>query len=133
MNKSHLINFNINTDDRGSLIAIEGNNTLNFNIKRIFYIFDLNTQSTRGEHANKISTMCFFTLKGSCKILVDNGTEKETFILDNPIKGLLCEPMTWKKIYDFSSDCILMSLCDTNYDSNEYINDYNDFLKEINK
>jgi dTDP-4-dehydrorhamnose 3,5-epimerase-like enzyme len=133
INKVRLIEFKQNTDDRGSLIAIESGNSINLKIQRVFYMYGMEPGTIRGQHANKISTMCFIVIKGRCKILVDNGTENETYTLENPAKGLICEPMTWKKMYDFSPDCILMALCDTNYNSGEYITDYGEFKREVNK
>ena len=127
------ITFKINADHRGSLVAVEGKNNLNFAINRVFYMYGSDPGAIRGRHANRDSTMCFMCIKGSCKILVDNGKDKETFFLDNPAKGLICEPMTWKELFDFSLDCILMVICDTNYDVGEYITNYDDFKAELNK
>ena len=130
MKKVNLVEFKINSDNQGSLVAIENNNILNLKIKRVFYIFDVKPGAIRAQHANRNSTMCLNCIKGSCKILINNGTEEEIFILDSPAKGLLCEPMTWKKLFDFTSDCVLMVLCDTNYDPGEYINDFGEFKLE---
>jgi dTDP-4-dehydrorhamnose 3,5-epimerase-like enzyme len=130
INKVYKVFFKKNIDERGSLIAIEGEKYLKFRIRRIFYIYGIEPGLVRGQHANKLSTMCFISIKGECKVFVDNGKDNKTFILDDPAVGLICEPMTWKKIYDFSSDCILMVICDTNYDAKEYISSYDDFKEE---
>ena len=131
MNKARLIEFRVNGDDRGSLIAIEGEKTLGYKIARIFYMFGMDGDTVRGKHANRDSTICFIPVKGTCKIFVDNGTEKQSFVMDSPNKGLVCSPGTWKEMCDFSSDCVLMGICDTNYDAKEYIADYDTFIKEI--
>jgi dTDP-4-dehydrorhamnose 3,5-epimerase-like enzyme len=102
----------------------------NFVAKRIFYIYDVNPSMNRGNHANIKTTMCFAVLKGHCKIVIDDGQKKEAFVLDEYNKILICSPMTWKEMSDFSSDCILMVICDTYFDANDYIDDYNIF-KEI--
>ena len=133
IDRVHKVTFKINVDDRGSLIAIEGDKNLNFAIRRVFYLYGVEKGFTRGQHANKNTTMCFICIKGSCKILLDNGKEKETFFLDEPAKGLICEPMVWKEMFDFSSDCILMVICDTNYDTGEYITSYDEFKEELKK
>jgi hypothetical protein len=94
-------------------------------------MFGMRQDTVRGNHANKKTNMCFLAISGKCKITVDNGIEKETFLMDNPAHGLVCEAMTWKKMFDFSPDCVLMVICDTNYDENEYIDDYNTFKKKL--
>ena len=133
MEKVNLVEFKINSDNQGSLVAIENYNIFNLKIKRVFYIFNVKHGAVRGQHANRNSTMCFIGIRGSCKILINNGTEEEIFTLDSPAKGLICEPMTWKKLFDFTSDCVLMVLCDTNYDSGEYINNFDEFKLELKK
>jgi dTDP-4-dehydrorhamnose 3,5-epimerase-like enzyme len=133
MKKAYTIDFKANTDNRGTLIAVEQGTNLHFNINRVFYMFGMESGAARGSHANRNTTMCFIAVKGSCKIQADNGEEQETFVLDNPARGLVCQAMTWKKMYDFSPGCILMVICDTNFDPEEYIDDYDDFITEAKK
>jgi dTDP-4-dehydrorhamnose 3,5-epimerase-like enzyme len=128
MEKVKLIEFKINGDDRGSLVAIEGEKQLPYKIARIFYMFGMDTDVVRGNHANKDSTISFIAVKGNCTIIVDNGAQRESFILNNPNTALLCPPMTWKEMYNFSPDCVLMGISDTYYDAGEYISDYDTFL-----
>jgi dTDP-4-dehydrorhamnose 3,5-epimerase-like enzyme len=130
MDKARLIEFKMNGDTRGSLVAIEGENNLEYRISRIFYMFGMDQNAIRGKHANRKSRICFIAIKGTCKICVDNGIRRESFILNAPNKGLVCNPMTWKEMSDFSSDCVLAGICDTNYDAGEYISDYETFVKE---
>ncbi|MDR2020587.1 MAG: FdtA/QdtA family cupin domain-containing protein [Treponema sp.] len=127
MEKAGLIEFKINGDERGSLIAVEAEKQLPYKIARIFYMSGMNAGAVRGKHANKKSAISFIAVNGSCTIMVDDGSERESFILDKPNIALLCLPMTWKEMYDFSSDCILMGICDTYYDAGDYIPDYNAF------
>jgi hypothetical protein len=107
--------------------AIFDERIYNFAAKRVFYIYDINSSMTRGNHANINTTMCFVVLKGHCKILIDDGQKRQAFFLDNYDKILICDPMTWKEMNDFSSDCILMVICDTYFDANDYIDDYTTF------
>ena len=130
MNKAKMIEFKFNGDQRGGLVAIEGEKNLDYRIARVFYMFGMDKDTIRGKHANRESTICFIPVKGSCRILVDNGMEKQSFIMDSPNKGLVCSPGTWKEMSDFSSDCVLMGICDTNYNGKEYITDYDTFIKE---
>ncbi|EAJ0863674.1 WxcM-like domain-containing protein, partial [Campylobacter coli] len=94
-------------------------------------IFDVPKNTIRGEHANLNSEFFFIVLKGECKIKIDNGKEQKNFILNNPKQGLYIDKMLWKQMYDFSKDCILLVLSNTLYDANEYIRDYNEFLKAV--
>jgi dTDP-4-dehydrorhamnose 3,5-epimerase-like enzyme len=128
MERAMLIKFKTNGDERGSLVAIEGEKQLPYKIARIFYMFGMNTGVVRGNHANKKSTISFIAVNGSCTIIIDDGNQKQSFVLDNPNAALLCLPMTWKEIHNFSPDCILMGICDTYYDAEDYIPDYNTFL-----
>ncbi|EAJ7375635.1 WxcM-like domain-containing protein [Campylobacter coli] len=126
-----LINLKYFDDKNSTLIAIEKQVNCPFEIKRIFYIFDVPKNTIRGEHANLNSEFFFIVLKGECKIKIDNGKEQKNFILNNPKQGLYIDKMLWKQMCDFSKDCILLVLSNTLYDANEYIRDYNEFLKAV--
>ncbi|EAH8787468.1 WxcM-like domain-containing protein [Campylobacter jejuni] len=126
-----LINLKYFDDKNSTLIAIEKQVNCPFEVKRIFYIFDVPKNTIRGEHANLNSEFLFIALKGECKIKIDNGKEQKNFILNNPKQGLYMDKMLWKQMYDFSKDCILLVLSNTLYDTNEYIRDYNEFLKAV--
>jgi dTDP-4-dehydrorhamnose 3,5-epimerase-like enzyme len=133
MDKAKIIEFKINGDIRGSLVAIEGEKNLEYRISRVFYMFGMEKNAVRGKHANRKSRICFIAVNGSCKICVDDGILRKSFVLDSPNRGLVCDPMTWKEMSDFSADCVLVGICDTNYDAGEYISDYETFMKEIKK
>ncbi|MCK6876072.1 FdtA/QdtA family cupin domain-containing protein [Enterobacter bugandensis] len=114
-------------DDRGSLVALEEENNIPFSIKRVYYIFDTKEGVRRGFHAHKKLKQVAIAVKGSCRFLLDDGTEKIEVVLDNPAQGLLIESCIWREMYDFSSDCVLMVLADSHYDENDYIRDYDAF------
>jgi hypothetical protein len=126
-----MIELKINGGAGGSLVAIEDEKILDRGIRRVFYLFGMGKDAVRGKHANRNSTICFIALKGRCTVAVDNGLQKEAFTLDAPNKALVCDPMTWKEMNDFSSDCILLGICDTHYEAAEYITDYETFRKEV--
>jgi dTDP-4-dehydrorhamnose 3,5-epimerase-like enzyme len=130
MNKAKMIEFRLNGDERGSLVAIEGEKNLGYRIARVFYMFGMDSNTVRGNHANRETTICLIAIKGNCRIVIDDGFSRETFILDTPEEALLCYPMTWKEMDDFSPDCVLAGICDTCYNASEYINDYAAFTKE---
>ncbi|MDY0418950.1 FdtA/QdtA family cupin domain-containing protein [Enterobacter ludwigii] len=120
-------------DDRGSLVALEEENNIPFSIKRVYYIFDTKEGVRRGFHAHKKLKQVAIAIKGSCRFLLDDGTERIEVVLDNPAQGLLIESCIWREMYDFSSDCVLMVLADSHYDENDYIRDYDAFTIYANK
>lgn len=113
----------------GSLIALEGSKNIPFEIKRVFYIYGVDVSVSRGAHAHKDSNQVLIAVHGSCEIVFDDGNEKQTILLDSPNKGILQENMIWGEMQDFSKDCVLMVLSDSFYCVNDYIRDYDEFLK----
>ncbi|CAD5354667.1 TPA: WxcM-like domain-containing protein [Citrobacter freundii] len=130
--KINLIPLQKHGDDRGSLVALEEENNIPFSIKRVYYIFDTKEGVRRGFHAHKELKQVAIAVKGSCRFLLDDGTERIEVVLDNPAQGLLIESYIWREMYDFSSDCVLMILANSHYDEKDYIRDYDDFLKKAN-
>lgn len=131
--KSKIINFNIHGDARGSLVALEKEHNVPFDIKRVYYIFGTKDGVRRGYHAHINLKQLAICVKGSCKFLLDNGYDKVVYDLDEPTKGLYIEGLIWREMFDFSSDCVLMVLADAYYDEADYIRSYQDFTTEINK
>ena len=129
--KIELINFEIKGDERGSLIALEHNKNIPFQIKRVYYIFGTKDSVRRGFHAHKNLKQVLVCVSGSCKILLDDGKEKTEILLDEPNQGLFIDPMIWHEMFDFSSDCVLMALADDIYDEGDYIRQYDEFLKQV--
>lgn len=117
-------------DDRGSLISIEAEITIPFNIKRVYYIFSTKPDVSRGFHAHKNLKQLAVCVSGSCRFILDNGTCRESVVLDSPSKGLIIEDMTWREMHDFSDNCVLLVLASEHYDESDYIRDYQTFLKE---
>ncbi len=128
-----LHNFKTLGDDRGQLIALESFNEIPFEIKRVFYIFGTNKENARGNHSHYKTKQFLVAVNGSCKVTLDNGKEKETFDLNRPNLGLFQDALIWGTMHDFSEDCILLVLANDYYNSSDYINDYELFLKEIKK
>ncbi|TLD82035.1 WxcM-like domain-containing protein [Helicobacter sp. MIT 05-5293] len=122
-----LINFDFFNDKDSVLVALQKDANCPFEIKRVFYIFDVPQNGIRGNHANRDSAFLLVALNGSCKIKVDDATTQETFTLNNPRQGLYLGKMLWKQMYDFSKDCVLLVLSDCYYNKQEYINDYDEF------
>ena len=125
---TNLINFEIKGDERGNLIALENNKNIPFAIKRVYYIFDTKENVRRGFHAHKKLQQVLVCIKGSCKILLDSGKEKNITNLNSPAIGLVVENNTWREMYDFSPDCVLLVLASELYDEEDYIRNYDEFL-----
>ena len=129
MTLANFIAFQSKGDDRGSLVALESHKKIPFEIKRVYYIFDTKSGVVRGLHAHKSLSQVMVCLKGSCRIVLDNGCTKEQVVLDSPDKGLLIDSMIWREMHDFSADCLLLILASEHYAESDYIRDYDDFLE----
>jgi len=127
-----LLDFKTLGDDRGSLIAIEEGYNAPFEIKRVYYIFDTKKGVERGFHAHKnLKQMCI-AVKGSCTFVVDNGNQKEEIKLNTPNQGLYIQGLIWREMKNFSEDCVLVVLASEHYDEDDYIRDYDAFIKMVN-
>ncbi len=128
-----LIDFSVIKDERGSLIALEELKNIPFNIKRVYYMYDLDRQFPRGFHAHKNLKQILLCINGSCLIKIDDGNGKKEFRLNQQNQGLLIDNMVWREMHDFSDDCVLMILASEYYDENDYIRDYHTFLKKVHQ
>lgn len=116
------------SDMRGDLSVLEFEKLLPFPIKRIFYTYNVNSSQVRGEHAHKKCEQFLIAMCGSLHVIVDDGTVREEFVLDSPVQGLHLPAGCWGIQYKHSRDCVLLVLASQDYDSADYIRDYNDFL-----
>jgi len=119
-------------DERGSMVVLESNTSVPFEIKRVYYIFDTKNNVSRGFHAHKELRQLAVCVSGSCRLLLDDGKSKKNIILNNPSEGLLIGNLIWREMHDFSSDCVLMVLANEYYDELDYIRDYEKFKEIIN-
>lgn len=115
-------------DDRGLLVAIEGESDVPFAIARVYYVYGTTPGTTRGQHAHRALNQLAVAVQGSCTMLLDDGATKASVRLDDPAKGLILSSMIWREMTNFTDDCVLMVLADAVYDEADYIRDYNDFL-----
>ncbi len=120
-------------DERGFLVVFESNkiDSVPFEIKRVYYIFDTKEGVARGFHAHKKLKQIAVCVKGGCRFVLDDGVEKQEIILDSSVEGLVIEGLVWREVYDFSPDCVLMILASEHYDESDYIWDYQEFLNEV--
>lgn len=118
-------------DERGKLVVVEGEEQIPFAINRVFYMYGSDETVVRGQHANRISEFVLINVSGTSKVRIDDGAEECIVELNRPGMGLYLPSMLWKDMYDFSADSVLLVLASTHYDGEEYIRNYDDYLKEI--
>jgi len=129
----NIYNLPIITDMRGSLSFAEIGQYLPFEPKRYFLVFDVKSHEIRGEHAHKKIGQFLVCVKGSCSVLVDDGVNREEYILNSPGTAMHIPPMVWGVQYKYSSDAVLLVFASEKYDSAEYIRDYDEFLALVNQ
>lgn len=127
-----LIEFPQNGDERGHLVIVEGNQDIPFAIKRVFYIYGSDKDVIRGRHANYNTEFVLINVAGTSKVRVDDGSRQKVFDLNRPHIGIYLPKLVWKDMYDFSPDSVLLCLASEHYDANEYIRDYDEYLKVVN-
>lgn len=120
------------SDDRGGLVAIESNQSIPFEVKRIYYIFNTSDNKPRGFHAHIDLKQVAICLNGSCRFILDDGNSREDVVLNSPTQGLIIEGLIWREMYDFSKDCILLVLASDHFNEDDYIRCYGDFLEKAN-
>lgn len=123
----HWINFIDNVDERGRLTAIEGETTVPFSIKRIFYVHQVHPGVARGGHAHRDTDQVLTAISGSLDVLISNGVEHRKYRLDNPEKGIFIPRMLWVKMFDFSPGAVCLVFASTNYDRSKSIRTWEQF------
>ena len=113
-------------DARGNLAVIE-KDILPYPIKRVYYLFDVPSDSFRGGHAHKEQLEFLIALSGSFTVTLDNGQTKKSFLLNKPNKGLLLPTGIWRELEDFSSGSICLVLSSGEFEEDDYIRDYRSF------
>ncbi len=123
---------NIEDGRDGILCVAEQNKNIPFDIKRVFFIYDLhNNRAVRGKHAHRKVEQVIFCIKGSFDILLDDGKNKHSFKLNKPNQGLYIGTYIWNIMSNFSEDCILLVFASDLYQESDYIRNYDLFLNEI--
>ena len=118
-------------DPRGNLTFIEGDNHIPFDIKRVFYLYDVPGGEMRAGHSNMRSQQFIIAMSGSFNVVVDDGFNKETFHLNRAYYGLYLPTMVWREIDNFSSGAVCLVLTSTAYTPDDYIRDYDEFLFKV--
>jgi len=116
-------------DPRGNLTFIEGGRHIPFDIKRIYYIYDVPGGATRAGHAHKMLQQVLIAIAGSFDVILDDGNEIKVFSMNRSYYGLYIFPITWRVINNFSSGAVCLSVVSQVYDEDDYIRNYDDFLR----
>ena len=116
-------------DERGSMVAIEAEKNIPFKFKRIYYIFGTKPEVSRGFHSHLKLKQLAVCVSGKCRMVLDDGSRRESLWLETPTKGLIIGSNIWREIHDFSEDCVLLVLANEYYDEADYIRSYNKFLE----
>ena len=119
------------SDPRGNLSFIEAGEHIPFEIKRVFYLYDVPGGSMRGAHAHKNLHQFIVAMSGSFDVVLDDGKEKKQFHLNRSYYGLYVSPMMWSDLDNFSSGSVCMVLASEHYDEADYIRDYHQFIEQI--
>ena len=119
-------------DERGTLAVIE-KNVIPFNIKRVYYLYDVPSDSYRGGHAHLEQQSVIIALSGSFEVILDDGDSRKRIMLNKPTQGLFIPTNIWREIDNFSSGAVCLVLASTEYNENEYMRDYEDFKNQSSR
>ena len=114
-------------DPRGNLTFVESHRHIPFDIKRIFYLYDVPGGETRGGHANKALRQLIIAASGSFEVIVDDGKSRARYFLNRSYYGLYLPEMVWRELVNFSSGSVCVVLASDYYDENDYYRDYDEF------
>ena len=131
LNKCKIIELPKISDPRGNLTFVESQHHIPFDIKRVYYTYDVPGGAERGGHAHKELKQLIIAMSGSFDITLDDGFEKKTFHLNRSYFGLYVNTMVWREIDNFSSGSVCMVLASELYSEADYYREYEDFLKAV--
>ena len=117
------------SDRKGNLTVVRNGIEVPFDVKRVYYLYDVPGGESRGGHAHKALFQLIVAVSGSFSVTLDDGTDKKIFALNRPYQGLLVVPGIWRTLDDFSSGAVCLVLASEKYDEADYIRDYEEFLK----
>ena len=118
-------------DERGGISVLQEGEGVPFSVKRIYYLYDTKVEHMRGIHAHKKLEQIIFAPSGKFKIKLDDGNSSKIVILDKPNKGLYVCPMIWREVTPLENNGILIVLASRNYEKNDYIHDYKEYLSLV--
>lgn len=117
------------SDRKGNLTVVENGKTLPFDVKRVYYLYDIPGGESRGAHAHRELSQLIIAVSGSFRVTLDDGTVKRSYILNRPYQGLYVKPGIWRDLDDFSAGAVCMVLASDVYKAEDYIRSYDDFME----
>jgi len=126
---ARFIDLPVIADPRGNLCVVESGEHVPFEIKRVYYLYDVPSQSVRAGHAHYDLHQLLIAVAGSFDVRLHDGTRDERVTLNRPNRGLVIGPGTWRDIDNFSSGAVCLVLASAHYDEADYIRDFDQFLK----
>lgn len=128
---AQIINLPKHLDDRGNLSFIENVTHLPFDIRRVYWIYDVPGGEARGGHAFRETEEFIVALSGSFDVVIDDGTCKKVFSMNRSYYGLYIPKGVWREITNFSTNSVAVEFASTDYDPEDYIRDYEEFIKYV--
>lgn len=116
-------------DPRGNLTVAEQMKSVPFEIRRVYWVYDVPSGEHRGGHAHRHCHEFIIAVSGSFTVTLDNGQAKKSFLLNHPFQGLLVETGVWRTLEDFSSGAVCLVLAEDFFDEDDYIRNYDDYLQ----
>jgi hypothetical protein len=130
---SHLIDLPRIQDARGNLTVVEGLRHVPFDIRRVYYLYDVPGGSERGGHAHRKLEQFLIAVAGSFDIVLDDGVDTVRYQLNRSYSGLYIAPMVWRQLDNFSSGSVCLVLASARYDEADYYRDYDTFLRALGR
>jgi hypothetical protein len=131
LERCRLIELPVISNPKGNLTFIEGHRHVPFDIKRVYYLYDVPGGAERGGHGHRELEQLIIAMSGSFDVILDDGADRQRFHLNRSYVGLYVCPMMWREIDNFSSGSVCMVLASTRYEESDYYREYEPFLRAV--